>query len=86
MSGWREILGIVFSAPFWTDIKFYFALINAIAVFAPRFGITLTSQELGALNLVLMGAFGVATPTINYVQMKAYEAKVRTMEAKGAHR
>jgi hypothetical protein len=89
MSGWREILGIVFGAPFWKDVKFYFAVINAIAVFAPRFGLQLTLQELGAINLVIAVAFGVTPPTIQYMQLKNYEANVKRMEmaqAKGAQR
>lgn len=83
---WSDLLravlqGIVF-APFWKDVRFYLALVNAVAIFSKRFGLTLSTEEVGALNLIIMAAAGLGKPTADYVQMQAYQARVRLAEAR----
>lgn len=61
-------LSDILGAPFLRDAKFYFAVFNAVVIFAQRFGVVLTAQEIASVNLVLAVIFGIAPPTIQYVR------------------
>lgn len=65
---------------FLTSARFWFAVLNAVILFMPRFGIVLTQQEVAALNLVLSAVFQVAPPVNGYVvaQRYAYAARHTT--------
>jgi hypothetical protein len=60
----------ILSAPFWSDAKFYFALFAAFVIFAQRFGLVLTTEEIAAVNLLIAVAFGIGSPSAQYVQMR----------------
>lgn len=60
----------IFTAPFWTDAKFYFALFNVFVIFSQRFGLYLTTEEIASVNLLIAVAFGIAPPSAQYVQMR----------------
>lgn len=54
--------------PFLRDAKFWFALFNVLVIFAQRFGVTLTAQEIASVNLVIAVIFGISPPTIQYMR------------------
>lgn len=63
---------------FLREPTFWFALINAVVIFLPRFGITLNAQEIAALNLVVATAFKLTPPINSYVAVKRYELAARS--------
>lgn len=63
---------------------FWFALVNAIVVFLPRFGIVLTAQEIASLNIVIAAIFKVAPPVTVWTQQTLTAARLkRENEPKG---
>ncbi len=68
--------------PFLSHPAFWFALVNAIIIFLPRFGITLSSLEVSAINLVVAAAFNVAPPINGYIAAKRYEASAKAAALK----
>lgn len=57
--------------------RFWFAVLNTIILFLPRFGIELTPQEIVQLNLVLSAAFQIAPPVNGYVAAQRYAYAAR---------
>lgn len=62
---------------FLTSARFWFAVLNAVILFMPRFGIVLTQQEVAALNLVLSAVFQLAPPVNGYVAAQRYAYAAR---------
>jgi len=61
---------------------FWFALINAVVIFLPRFGITLSAQEIASINVVIAAAFNIAPPINGYVAAKRYELAAKSTPVK----
>jgi hypothetical protein len=76
-------LSDILSAPLWTDAKFYFALFNMFVIFAPRWGLVLTSEEIASVNLLIAVAFGVGRPSAEWVQMRIAARHLRQAQATG---
>jgi uncharacterized membrane protein YhaH (DUF805 family) len=76
-------LSDILSAPFWSDAKFYFALFAAFVIFAQRFGLVLTAQEIASVNLVIAVAFGIAPPSVQWMQTRALNRRIKDMERQG---
>lgn len=67
---------------FLTSARFWFAVLNAVIMFLPRFGVTLTQQEVAALNLVLSAVFQIAPPVNGYVAAQRYAYAARHTQIK----
>jgi hypothetical protein len=65
------------SAPFLRDAKFYFAVFNTVVIFSQRWGFQFTSEEIAAVNLLIAVAFGVASPSAQWVQMRIAQRHLR---------
>jgi hypothetical protein len=47
--------------PFLTRVRFYLALLTVLVAFGPRFGATLNTDEIAALQVLILVAFGMET-------------------------
>lgn len=73
-------LSDITSAPFLRDAKFYFALFNTVVIFSQRFGFQFTSEEIAAINLLIAVVFGVASPSVQWIQTRALNRRIKDME------
>jgi hypothetical protein len=73
-------LSDITSAPFLRDAKFYFAAFNVFVIFAQRWGLVLTTQEIASVNLLIAVAFGVASPSVQWIQTRALNRRIKDME------
>lgn len=67
---------------FLRQARFWFALVNCIILFLPRLGVTLTVEEITAINLVLATMFQIAPPVNGYVAARRYELKAKNTSVK----
>jgi len=74
-------LSDLLSAPFLRDVKFWFASFNVIVIFSQRWGFNFTTEEIAAVNLLIAVAFGVATPSAQYVQMRIAARHLKQAQA-----
>ena len=58
--------------------RFWFSLLNAAILFAPRFGVVLKQEEIASLNLILAAVFDIVPPVNMFVAMKRYQLAART--------
>jgi hypothetical protein len=72
----------IFELPVWGDAKFYFAAFNVFVIFAQRFGLVLTTEEIASVNLLIAVAFGVASPSAQYIQMRIAARHLRQEQLK----
>jgi hypothetical protein len=68
------------SAPFLRDAKFYFAVFNTVVIFSQRWGFQFTSEEIAAVNLLIAVAFGVASPSVQWITTRALNRRIKDME------
>lgn len=76
----RDILTSIAELPLFHNAGFYFGLFGLIVTFAPRFGFTFTQAEIGQVTVFLGLVFGVAPASVQYMQVKLYESRVKAQE------
>lgn len=73
----REIARAVSGLPILKNAGFYFGLWGLVVTFAPRFGVVFTQAEIGQVTIFVGLLFGVTPPSVQYLQLKAYQARVK---------
>lgn len=67
--------------PFLLRVRFWLALVTLVIAFGPRFGIVLNANEIAAMNVLILAAFGmegeVKQSIVNIQAMRAYRSLLR---------
>lgn len=77
MESLKEFLRAILDLPILKSAGFYFGLLGLAITFGPRFGITFSQAEIGQVMMFIGFIFGVSPPTVQYLQLKLYEARVK---------